>query len=111
MSWFQSSDRARTTQIRPALIKNPAFTHHRRIRDPWLSPVHAQLAPRVENGWKKSRPDPYRFLHLTRPFHIYEKYGNRTKTGEGLFRLFLRDPVFFRIEPVFILYLINMGRA
>jgi hypothetical protein len=40
-----------------------------------------------------------------------EKYGNGTETGEGLFRPFLRDPVFFRIEPVFILYLTNMGRV
>jgi hypothetical protein len=29
--------------------------------------------------------------------------------GDGLLRPFLRDPVFFRIEPVFILYLTNMG--
>jgi hypothetical protein len=40
-----------------------------------------------------------------------EKYWNRTETEEGLFRPILRDPVFIRIEPVFILYLINMGRA
>jgi hypothetical protein len=38
-----------------------------------------------------------------------EKNGNGTETGEGLFRPFLRDPVFIRIEPVFILYLINIG--
>jgi hypothetical protein len=30
---------------------------------------------------------------------------------DDLFRPFLRDPVFFRIEPVFIPYLTNMGRA
>jgi hypothetical protein len=28
---------------------------------------------RVENGRKKSRPDPYRFLHLTRPFSYLRK--------------------------------------
>jgi hypothetical protein len=33
------------------------------------------------------------------------------ETGDGLFRPFLRDPVFFLIEPVFIPYLTNMGRA
>jgi hypothetical protein len=30
-------------------------------------------ATRVENGWKKSRPDSYRFLHLTRPFSYLRK--------------------------------------
>ncbi|PWZ06541.1 hypothetical protein Zm00014a_017925 [Zea mays] len=33
------------------------------------------------------------------------------ETGEGLFRPFVRASRFFRIEHVFIPYLINMGRA
>jgi hypothetical protein len=65
----------------------------------------------VENGRKKSHPDPYRFLHLIRPFSVFtEKYENGMQTGDDLFRPFLRDP-FFWIEPVFILYLRNMRRA
>jgi hypothetical protein len=69
---------------------------------------------RVENGREKFRPDPYRFLHLTRLFPYLWKNmetGRRTETEESLFRPFLRDSVFIRIEPVFILYLINIGRA
>jgi hypothetical protein len=64
-----------------------------------------------QNGQIKSRPDLYRFLYLIRPFLYIKKYENGTETEESLFRPFLRDPVFIRIEPVFILYLINMGRA
>jgi hypothetical protein len=42
---------------------------------------------------------------------LTEKYGNGTETGEGLFRPFLWDPVFIRIEPVFIPYLIKYGKS
>jgi hypothetical protein len=36
---------------------------------------------RVENRRKKSRPDPYRFLHLTPPFSYLQK---NMETGEGI---------------------------
>jgi hypothetical protein len=32
-------------------------------------------------------------------FVFTEKYGNGTETGEGLFRPFLRDPVFSGLNP------------
>jgi hypothetical protein len=57
-----------------------------------------------------SRPVPFSTFDPT-VFVFTEKYGNETETGEDLFRLFLRDTVFSRIEPVFIPYLTNMGRA
>jgi hypothetical protein len=57
-----------------------------------------------------SRPVPFSIFDPTVSV-LTEKYGNGTEKGEGLFRLFLRDPIFIRIEPVFIPYLTNMGRA
>jgi hypothetical protein len=66
---------------------------------------------RVENGRKKSRLDPYRFLHLTRPFLYLRKNIETGRKRERTYSVrFLRDP-FFRIEPVFIPYLTNMGRT
>jgi hypothetical protein len=48
-----------------------------------------------------SRPVPFSTFDPTVSIFT-EKYGNETETGEGLFHPFLQDPVFIRIEPVFI---------
>jgi hypothetical protein len=60
------------------------------------------MPTRDENRRVKSCTDMYPFLYLTQPFlYLQKKYGNGTETGEGLFRLFLRDPIFIQIEPIF----------
>jgi hypothetical protein len=53
----------------------------------------------------------YRFLYLIWLFSYLRKNMETRRKREDLFRPFLRDLVFFRIEPVFIPYLINMGRT
>jgi hypothetical protein len=44
------------------------------------------------------RPVPFSTFDLTVSVFT-EKYRNRTETEEGLFRPFLRDPVFFGLNP------------
>jgi hypothetical protein len=76
--------------------------------------LHA-CAARIHSLVGLKTDEPFRPI----PFSIFdpivsvftEKYGNGTEIEEDLFRPFLRDPVFSRIEPVFILYLTNIGRT
>jgi hypothetical protein len=66
---------------------------------------------RVENGRKKSRPDPYRFLDLTRSFPYLRKNMETGQKRERAYSVHFCGIPFFRIEPVFIPYLTNMGRV
>lgn len=53
---------------------------------------------RVQNIRIKSRPDLYHFSHLTRPFSYLWKNQETGKTGEGIFRQLLWEPVFEKSE-------------
>jgi hypothetical protein len=70
-----------------------------------------QPGVRDENGRKKSRPDLYRFLHLTRPFPYLRKNMETGQKRERAYSVRFCGIPFFRIEPVFIPYLTNMRRA
>jgi hypothetical protein len=75
--------------------------------------LHGKLLCSIENGRVKSRPDPPRFPHLTRPFWFFRKKpgagrvtgrivaGAGSKTEEPLSRRNSRDPVFDLDEPGF----------
>jgi hypothetical protein len=65
---------------------------------------------RVENGRVKSRPDPYRFLHLSRLFPYLRKNMEMGRKQEMVYSVRFCGPVFIRIEHVFIPHLINMGQ-
>jgi hypothetical protein len=72
--------------------------------------LHGKLLCSIENGRVKSRPDPPRFPHLTRPFSFFRKKpgagrvagriaaGAGLETGEAPSRSDSRDPVFGRDE-------------
>jgi hypothetical protein len=87
--------------------------HFRRLKEHMPLGVSAANVKIEKTKWTSKIPSQsVLFSTFDQTIFLFtKKYGNETETGEGLFRLFLRDPVFIRIEPVFILYLINMGRA
>ena len=59
-----------------------------------------------EKGRKKCRPVPPVFLYLSRLFSYLQKNTEMGReAAEGVSRLYLRDPVFSRDNPVFFPYL------
>ena len=59
-----------------------------------------------ENGQKKFRSVLPVFLYLSRPFPYLRKNTEMGReAGEGVFRPYLRDPVFSRDNPVLVPYL------
>jgi hypothetical protein len=55
---------------------------------------------RVENGRKNSRPDPYRFLHLTRPFPYLRKNMETGRKRERAYSVrFCGIPFFSGLNP------------
>jgi hypothetical protein len=59
------------------------------------------LMSRGENGRKKFRLDPYRFLHLTQPFPYLRKNMETGRKRKMAYSVRFCEIPFFRIEPVF----------
>jgi hypothetical protein len=62
--------------------------------------VESELGSRVENGRKKSRPDPYRFLYLTRPFpYLWKNMETGRKRERAYSVRFCGIPFFSGLNP------------